>query len=130
MRMMWTVFFLIASYLEAPGVFPPWVPDLGLTGLLVGPLTGSLFPWVALIGGLLRGGWMGWMTFPLIHVAYALVEPSLRSRLNFEVGGVRWIWYGVWAVLIGVLLHDPWPRALAAGLLAGVLSFWVFPERA
>lgn len=129
MRYLWIVLFLVTSYLEAPHVFPAWVPDLALLGLLIGPLWIPFFAWIALIGGLLRGGWMGWMTFPLIHVAYAIAEPAIRGHLNLEGLPARIGWYSIWALILGSLLHVPWPRALTAGLLAAVLSMWDRSER-
>ncbi len=127
--LMWSLAFLTAAYLEGTGLLPAWLPDLGIALLLLGSARVPAFGWVAFLGGLLRGGLLGWMHFPLIHTLFALLEPPLRARLNFESMAVRLVWFLLWAVLLGGLLSSPLPRALAGGVGAFLLSLVLPAER-
>ena len=127
--LLWSLAFLAASYLEGTGLLPVWLPDLGIALLLLGPARIPGFGWVAFLGGLLRGGLGGWIHFPLIHTLFALVEPPLRLRLNFESLAVRLMWFLLWAALLGGLLSSPLPRAIAGGVAAFLLSLALPAER-
>lgn len=126
--LLWTLAFLLFAYLEGTGLFPAWMPDLGIALLLSGTLLVPGFLWVAFLGGLLRGGLFGWMHFPLLHVGFVLVDAPLRYRLNFESLSVRAFWFLGWGALLGVLFHSGF-RGVLGGGIALVLSFFFAPPQ-
>lgn len=119
--LLWTLAFLATSYLEGSLTFPRWMPDLSVGFLLLGSVEMRGFVWVALLGGLLRGGLFGWMEVPLLFTGFVLLERPLRHRLNFESRVVRGMWFAGWAAVLGVFVHTGVERAFLGGLLALIL---------